>query len=224
MAVSCQLSAFGYQLIIAHFSLFTFHFSLLTLSPCHLFNMPENFKIYTKGGDKGETSLLGGTRVLKSHERVEAYGNLDELNSFIGLIRDQEISPHYHMILIRIQERLFVAEALVARDPAVETRELPSLAEEDITILEHEIDAMNEELPPLNNFILPGGHPLVSYCHIARTICRRAERSLIRLNSTNPVDDIIIRFLNRLSDYLFVLARKTGKDFGAIESPWLPKK
>jgi len=186
--------------------------------------MPENFKIYTKGGDKGETSLLGGTRVLKSHERVEAYGNLDELNSFIGLIRDQEISTPYHKILIRIQERLFVAEALVARDPAVETKELPSLTEEDITILEQEIDAMNEELPPLNNFILPGGHPVVSYCHIARTVCRRAERSLIRLNSTNPVDDIIIRFLNRLSDYLFVLARKTGKDFGAIESPWIPKK
>jgi len=186
--------------------------------------MPEKFKIYTKGGDKGETSLLGGTRVLKSHERVEAYGNLDELNSFIGLIRDQEISPHYHKILIRIQEKLFVAEALVARDPEVETKELPSLAEEDITILEQEIDAMNEALPPLNNFILPGGHTLVSYCHIARTVCRRAERSLIRLNSTNPVDDIIIRFLNRLSDYLFVLARKTGKDLGAIESPWIPKK
>jgi cob(I)alamin adenosyltransferase len=184
----------------------------------------EEFKIYTKGGDKGETSLLGGTRVAKSHERVEAYGNLDELNSFIGLIRDQEIDAHYRDILVRIQENLFVAEALVARDPEKPTSGLPSLIDDDILILEREIDAMNEELPPLNNFILPGGHPTVSYCHLARTVCRRAERSLIRLNQKSPVDDIIIRLLNRLSDYLFVLARKTGKDTGAIETPWITKK
>jgi cob(I)alamin adenosyltransferase len=183
--------------------------------------MAEEFKIYTKGGDKGETSLLGGTRVPKSHDRVEAYGNLDELNSFIGLIRDQDIDPHYRAILIRIQENLFIAEALIARDPAKKTRDLPLISDDDITLLEHEIDAMNEDLPPLRNFILPGGHPVVSMCHIARTVCRRAERSLIRLNMSSPVEDIIIRFVNRLSDYLFVLARKTGKDNGAAETPWI---
>lgn len=180
-------------------------------------------KIYTKGGDKGETSLLGGTRVAKSHERVEAYGNLDELNSFIGLVRDRDINPHYRDILIRIQQNLFVAEALIARDPEKQTRELPTLSDQEITLLEREIDAMNEELPPLTNFILPGGHTVVSECHIARTVCRRAERSLIRLNQSSPVEDIIIRFLNRLSDYLFVLARKTGQDLGATETPWIAK-
>jgi cob(I)alamin adenosyltransferase len=185
--------------------------------------MSQEFKIYTKGGDKGETSLLGGTRVAKCHERVEAYGNLDELNSFIGLIRDQDIDSHYKEVLIRIQENLFIAESLIARDPEKQTRELPSFTEDEITLLEREVDAMNYELPPLNNFILPGGHTTVSYCHIARTVCRRAERSLIRLNQNSPVDEIIIRLLNRLSDYLFVLARKTGKDLGAIESVWIAK-
>jgi cob(I)alamin adenosyltransferase len=186
--------------------------------------MAEEFKIYTKGGDKGETSLLGGTRVAKSHERVEAYGNIDELNSFIGLIRDQDIDPHYRDVLIHVQENLFVAEALIARDPEKQTRDLPALSEADILLLEKEIDAMNEHLPSLTNFILPGGHPTVSYCHIARTICRRAERSLIRLNQVSPVENIIIQLLNRLSDYLFVLARKTGKDNGAVETPWTTKK
>jgi len=186
--------------------------------------MPEEFKIYTKGGDKGETSLLGGTRVLKSHDRVEAYGNLDELNSFIGLIRDQEIQIHYREVLIRIQETLFIAEALIARDPEKEVQNLPLLKEEEILTLENEIDQMNEELPPIRNFILPGGHTTVSYCHIARTVCRRAERSLIRLNKISPVEDIIIRFLNRLSDYLFVLARKTGKDLGAVETHWITNR
>ncbi len=183
--------------------------------------MKGDNKIYTKGGDKGETSLLGGTRVPKSHERVEAYGNLDELNSFIGLIRDQDINSRYQGVLGRIQEVLFISEALVARDPATEAPGLPDFGDDDIRILEKEIDTMNDELPELRNFILPGGHPTVSYCHIARTVCRRAERSLIRLNSNNPVDGIIIRFINRLSDYLFVLARKTGKDLGSEERPWI---
>ena len=186
--------------------------------------MPDEIKIYTKGGDKGDTSLLGGTRVSKSHERVEAYGNLDELNSFIGLIRDQEIKIHYREVLLRIQEDLFIAEALIARDPEKEASFLPAMKEEEITMLENEIDRMNEELPPLRNFILPGGHVAVSFCHVARTVCRRAERSVIRLNKLSPVDDIIIRFLNRLSDYLFVLARKTGQDAGAAEIHWITKK
>jgi len=184
--------------------------------------MAEEFKIYTKGGDRGETSLLGGTRVAKSHDRVEAYGNLDELNSFVGLVRDQEIAPHYRDVLITIQEHLFIAEALIAVDPGVPTKKLPQLNDQIVTVLEQEIDTMNEALPPLSNFILPGGHPAVSHCHVARTVCRRAERSLIRLTMTSPVDEIIIRFLNRLSDYFFVLARKTGFDLGAKETHWKP--
>ena len=186
--------------------------------------MSEGNKIYTKGGDKGETSLLGGTRVSKSHDRVEAYGNLDELNSFIGLIRDQDINPHYRDVLGRIQEVLFISEALVARDPDKEIRELPFFGNNDIHILEKEIDAMNDELPKLKNFILPGGNQIVSYCHIARTVCRRAERSLIRVDKSSPVDEIIIRFVNRLSDYLFVLARKTSKDTGSKERLWVTQK
>ena len=183
--------------------------------------MTGEFKIYTKGGDKGETSLLGGTRVSKGHERVEAYGNLDELNSVIGMIRDLDINPHYRAILIRIQETLFIAEALIAKDPDKDTRPLPLFGDEEIRLLENEIDAMNETLPELTNFILPEGHPVVSWCHIARTVCRRAERSLIRLNQISPVEDIIIRLINRLSDYFFVLARKTGQDSGATETPWI---
>ncbi|MFH1161467.1 MAG: cob(I)yrinic acid a,c-diamide adenosyltransferase [bacterium] len=186
--------------------------------------MAGESKIYTKGGDKGETFLLGGTRVSKGHERVEAYGNLDELNSFIGLIRDQDINAHYRGILGRIQEVLFISEALVACDPEKETHSLPVFHDDDVLILEKEIDAMNGELPELRNFILPGGHPVTSYCHITRTVCRRAERSLIRLSRNSPVDEIIIRFINRLSDYLFVLARKTAKDLGAEERYWITRK
>jgi len=185
--------------------------------------MAGKSKIYTKGGDRGETSLLGGTRVAKSHERIEAYGNLDELNSFIGLIRDSGIDSASRDILIRIQKDLLIAEALVARDPEVEVGNLPALKEEEILMLEQEIDTLNEGLEPLANFILPGGHLIVSHCHVARTVCRRAERSLIRLSQTSPVDDIIIRFLNRLSDYLFILARKTAKDMGVPDTLWSGK-
>jgi len=182
--------------------------------------MPDELKIYTKGGDKGETSLLGGTRVLKSNDRVEAYGNLDELNSFIGLIRDQDIDTRYQEILILIQSNLFIAEALIACDPEKHTPALPALSEEDIHLLESEIDSMIGELPPLHSFILPGGNVIVSICHVARTVCRRAERSVVRLNQIQPVEGIIIRYLNRLSDYLFVLGRKVGKDSGAEERRW----
>jgi cob(I)alamin adenosyltransferase len=185
--------------------------------------MPEKAKIYTKGGDHGETSLLGGTRVPKSHERVEAYGNIDELNSFIGLLLDQQMKEHYREVLVSVQENLFVAEAWVATDPEKPVSGLPQLTEDQITLLEQEIDTMTSEMPPLSSFILPGGHPVVSYCHIARTVCRRAERAVIRLNQKQPVDEIIIRYLNRLSDYLFVLARKTGQDAGVKEIHW-PRK
>lgn len=185
--------------------------------------MAEKAKIYTKGGDLGETSLLGGSRVPKSHERVEAYGTIDELNAFIGLLRDQPMAQHYREILLQIQSDLFTAEAWVAMDPAKPAAGLPELREEGILVLEKEIDTMTAEMPLLNSFILPGGNPIVSCCHIARTVCRRAERTVIRLNEKQPVDKIIIRYLNRLSDYLFVLARKTGFDEGTKEILW-PQK
>jgi len=182
--------------------------------------MPRETKIYTKSGDQGETSLLGGTRVLKCHERVEAYGNLDELNSFIGLIRDQDIDIHYREILLRIQSNLLIMEALIARDPDKQTHDLPVLKEEEVNFLEKEIDSMNKELPPLHSFILPGGNIAVSTCHVARAVCRRAERAVVKLNQDQPVEGIIICFLNRLSDYLFILARKIGKDLKAEEKKW----
>ena len=181
----------------------------------------SRFKIYTRTGDKGQTSLIGGTRVPKFHPRIEAYGTIDELNSYIGLIRDHEIGEHYKEILLEIQDRLFTAESLIARDPdAVVTVKLPSIVESDITLLEKEIDRMNEDLPELKSFILPGGHPLVSFCHIARCICRRAERHTIRLAQAVPVEELVVQYLNRLSDYLFVLARRLGKDFKASEINW----
>ncbi|MCK9220570.1 MAG: cob(I)yrinic acid a,c-diamide adenosyltransferase [Bacteroidales bacterium] len=182
--------------------------------------MSKGIKIYTKGGDQGETALLGGTRVLKNHERVEASGNLDELNAFIGMVRDYDIDPHYQEFLIWIQKKNFIAETLISQDPEKEIQKLPSIKEEDILLIEHEIDAMNETLPPLNHFILPGGHPAVSACHICRTVCRRAERSVVGLRNIRSTDDIIIRYLNRLSDYLFVLARKLANDLGVKETPW----
>jgi cob(I)alamin adenosyltransferase len=184
--------------------------------------MPEKRKIYTKTGDLGETSLLGGTRVSKSHDRVDAYGTIDELNSFLGLLRDQPIGEYYRKVLLRIQENLFVAEARIAADPDLQHNSLPFFQEEEILFLENEIDEMNKSLEELSHFILPGGYAPSSLCHIARTVCRRAERAVIRLSTTNPAEEIIIRYLNRLSDYLFVLARKTGKDAGADETLWKP--
>jgi cob(I)alamin adenosyltransferase len=181
--------------------------------------MGSERKIYTKTGDLGETSLLGGTRVPKSHERVDAYGTIDELNSFLGLLRDQPIGEHYRQVLLRIQENLFIAEARIAADPNLQHISLPLLQEDEILFLENE---MNKSLKELLHFILPGGYIPSSLCHVARTVCRRAERAVIRLSTTNPPEEIIIRYLNRLSDYLFVLARKTGKDAGADETLWTP--
>ncbi len=176
-------------------------------------------KIYTKGGDKGETSLLGGTRVPKYHEKIEAYGTVDELVSYIGLIRDQEIQDNYKNILINIQQILFTAEAHIASDSKKNTAKLPQLSPNEVEILEQEIDNMNKGLPELRSFILPGGHQIVSYCHIARTICRRAERLVIKLAENYPVDILVIKYLNRLSDYLFVLARKLAADLNVEETP-----
>lgn len=181
-------------------------------------------KIYTKGGDLGETSLLNGTRVSKSHDQVEAYGTMDELNSFIGILRDHLTLEHYREVLLRVQENLFTAEALVAADPDKKAEGLPELHEEEILLLEKEIDIMTAELPPLKSFILPGGDPHVSRCHVARTVCRRAERAVIRLHRNSSVSPVIIRYLNRLSDYLFVLARRLGKEFNAEEITWPGKE
>jgi len=185
--------------------------------------MEKEWKIYTKTGDKGETSLIGGTRVPKYHDRIEAYGTLDELNSFIGTLRDQLNEEHLRNILLRVQENLFTAESLLATDPETPlTRSLPQLSEDDVLELENEIDAMNAHLPPIKTFILPGGHPLVSLCHVCRTVCRRAERIIIKLASEMAVDEILIKYINRLSDYLFVLARELAFVNNIPDLPWKP--
>jgi len=179
-------------------------------------------KIYTKTGDKGQTSLLGGTRVPKNHLRIEAYGTVDELNSWIGLVRDQGINEHLHGILLIIQDRLFTIGSLLAADENLKMK-LPALLPEDAVLLEREIDRMNEELPEMKSFILPGGHQAVSFCHITRCVCRRAERLVIGLSVDGKVDEEIIIYLNRLSDFLFMLARKLASDFSAREVPWKPR-
>lgn len=179
-------------------------------------------KIYTKTGDKGETSLIGGTRVAKHHIRIEAYGTMDELNSHIGLVRDQIKDEHVVDLLLQIQTTLFTIGSHLASDPEKSKMKLPELMEADILILEKEIDLINEIVPELKNFILPGGHMAVSFCHIARCVCRRAERCVIHLSQTNLIDPLIIQYLNRLSDYLFMLARKISFDLQVQELPWNP--
>jgi cob(I)alamin adenosyltransferase len=180
-------------------------------------------KIYTKTGDKGQTSLIGGTRVPKHHIRIEAYGTVDELNSHIGLIRDQQIDEHSKKILIEIQDRLFTIGSSLASDPDKSRMKIPDLKEEDITLLEKDIDAMNEVLPEMRSFVLPGGNTIVSYCHIARCVCRRAERKAIYLSENSFVHELVIKYLNRLSDYLFVLSRKISHDLKATEILWKPR-
>ena len=179
-------------------------------------------KIYTKKGDEGETSLFGGTRLPKNDIRIEAYGTVDELNSFIGMIRNSKLDAHTEKIIVTIQEDLFTIGAMLASDNHSGKAKIPKIQEESIALLENEIDKMEENLSPMKNFILPGGNPVVSACHISRSICRRAERTVITLSKNNVVDKNIIRYLNRLSDYLFVLARKVTKDFGAKEISWIP--
>ena len=180
-------------------------------------------KIYTKTGDKGKTSLIGGTRVLKNHIRIETYGTVDELNSYIGLIRDQLIDDDSKNSLIEIQDRLFTIGSSLASDPEKSTMKIPDLNEKDITFLEQEIDKMNETLPEMKSFILPGGHTTVSFCHIARCVCRRAERLTINLSETSFVAELVIKYLNRLSDYLFMLSRKLSQYLMVREIPWKPR-
>ncbi len=181
-------------------------------------------KIYTKTGDIGETSLFGGRRVSKSDLRIETYGTTDELNSWIGLIRDVNTNEQERELLKEIQDRIFTIGAELAADPDNQKLKTPDLHEEDIEALEKAIDAMDAVLEPLRNFILPGGHVSVSYCHVARTICRRAERLAVHLHMESEVHPLIIKYLNRLSDYLFTLARKMAKDLNAEEVNWIPRK
>lgn len=188
-------------------------------------------KIYTKTGDKGTTALFGGTRVAKHHIRIECYGTLDELNSWVGLISDQDIDDHSKEVLILIQDKLFTTGAILATDPdkailknGRERLDIPKINKADIEFLEKEMDIMNESLPPMTHFILPGGHTTVSYCHISRTVCRRAERLATHLNENEPLEPTILSYINRLSDYLFVLARKLSNDFKANEIKWIANK
>ena len=179
-------------------------------------------KIYTKTGDSGKTSLLGGTKVFKNNPRIEAYGTVDELNSYIGLLSDFSNDDNAKNILKEIQDRLFTIGAELACDPEKNSRiTLPDLHESDVELLEKEIDKMQEELPVMKNFILPGGHPAVSFAHVARCVCRRAERCAVNLQENKgAVDQLIIKYLNRLSDYLFVLARYLGMKNNAPEIIW----
>ena len=180
-------------------------------------------KVYTKKGDKGTTQLIGGTRILKNSLRIETYGTIDELNSFIGLIRDQDINPKYINQLIETQDRLFTIGSLLAADPEKSTMKLPELKERDITNLENWIDEMDSSLNPMTSFVLPGGHTTVSYTHVARCVCRRSERVITELSLSDVVPPLILSYVNRLSDYLFILGRKLTKDLNAKEQPWKPR-
>ncbi|HNP49319.1 MAG TPA: cob(I)yrinic acid a,c-diamide adenosyltransferase [Bacteroidia bacterium] len=179
-------------------------------------------KIYTKKGDSGKTSLIGGTRVPKHHLRIEAYGTVDELNAWIGMLRDQPIQTGHKQLLLTIQDRLFTIGSLLAADPETSKMKLPEITESDVTALEKAIDDMEATLPEMKHFVLPGGHSSVSTCHVARTVCRRAERNTVHLDEFEKVDPVILKYLNRLSDYLFVLSRKLAAESGTIESPWIP--
>ena len=181
------------------------------------------FKIYTKTGDKGLTSLIGGTRLPKHHIRIEAYGTVDELNSHIGLLRDITTHATTSALLIHIQDRLFTIGSHLAADPVKSKMQLPPIFEDDVVALEKAIDAIDKVVPEMKSFVLPGGHVHVSYCHIARCVCRRAERSVLRLAENEKVDEIHVKYLNRLSDYLFMLSRWFTLELKATEIPWKPK-
>lgn len=182
-------------------------------------------KIYTKTGDKGHTSLIGGTKVPKSDLRIDTYGTVDELNSWIGLVGDQLGDVQLKEELREVQDRLFTIGSSLATDAEKEPKmKLPDLLESDIQFLEQRIDAMTATLPPMKSFILPGGHPAVSSIHVVRCVCRRAERLAVGMQELELfVDEKVIRYLNRLSDYLFTLARFVAAQLGADEIPWRPR-
>jgi len=180
------------------------------------------FRIYTKTGDTGETALFGGKRLPKNHLRIDAYGTVDELNAFLGLVRDHT-EGDLSDLLKGIQDRLFTIGSNLASDPDKKMA-VPDIKETDIELLEKQMDKMDEQLPELKHFILPGGHPVVSYCHVARCVCRRAERQVVALAQQEQVPAILIRYMNRLSDYLFLLARFLAKENGVEEVKWTPRK
>tara|TARA_B110000046_G_C12906255_1_gene360849 strand:- start:349 stop:903 length:555 start_codon:yes stop_codon:yes gene_type:complete len=179
-------------------------------------------KIYTKKGDNGTTGLLGGTRLPKHHLRIESYGTVDELNAFIGALRDHSLSADQKQLLLHIQEDLFTIGSHLAADPIKNKMTLPEVGKESVTELEQEMDRMDAQLPEMKFFVLPGGHPAVSAAHICRTVCRRAERLCVALNEEQALNSIILTYLNRLSDYFFVLSRQLTQDFQAEEIPWNP--
>ena len=177
-------------------------------------------KVYTKKGDKGQTQLLGGSIVDKDHVKLECYGTIDELNSFIGNICDQDLKELHKEILLNIQNQLFNLGSVISFDGKKDKINLPNITAKNIEMLEKAIDKMEESLPMLKNFILPSGHPTTSKCHIARTVCRRAERNLVTLSKTSEIDNLHLQYLNRLSDYLFVLSRAVLKENNAEEIEW----
>ncbi len=177
-------------------------------------------KIYTKTGDQGMTSLIGGKRVKKNNIRIEAYGTVDELIAHIGVVRDMQQNAETSEDLIHIQDLLMVCAAILASDCDDCKREIPKLSEEAIVWVEKKIDSMEKKLRPITQFVLPGGHPAVSFTHVARTVCRRAERCVLSLSEISAVPEAILPFLNRLSDYLFVLSRFLSLEFQAVEIHW----
>ncbi len=181
-------------------------------------------KIYTRTGDDGTTALFGGGRLPKHHIRIESYGTVDELNSYMGLIRHRDVDTRSKDTLAEVQDRLFTIGSLLASDPSKQNLKTPGLKETDIGLLESEMDAMNETLPEMRSFILPGGDDTVSFCHIARCVCRRAERLTVLLAEKEPVPSEAVKYLNRLSDYLFVLARHIAHRNGIEETPWKPRQ
>jgi cob(I)alamin adenosyltransferase len=180
-------------------------------------------KIYTKTGDKGQTGLVGGSRISKSSIRIEACGTIDELNAWMGLLGDYTINAPHVSVIREIQERLFTIGANIMTEPGKLISKVPLLLESDIDLLEKSIDKINEQLEPMRFFILPGGNKEVSFAHVARTVCRRAEREVVRLSEQEPVNDLIVIYLNRLSDYLFVLCRDMGRMMNVEEIPWRPR-
>ncbi|PWJ59521.1 cob(I)alamin adenosyltransferase [Dyadobacter jejuensis] len=180
-------------------------------------------KIYTKTGDQGTTSLIGGTRLSKAHIRIEAYGTVDELNAYIGLLRDQPVNEKRKELLKEIQDRLFTIGSHLASEPDQQKKVLPDLLEDDLVLLEKEMDLIDSQVPKLRAFVLPGGHSSVSFGHVARTVCRRAERAVILLKQQEEVAEIVIRYLNRLSDFLFMLCRSMTHELGSEEVQWKPR-
>jgi len=181
-------------------------------------------KVYTKTGDKGTTALIGGKRVSKNHYRIEAYGTVDELMAYTALLHDQLLDKKDKEFFIRIQDRLMTCATILAVDSDDKDLKIPHIEAEDIKKLESAMDEMNKNIPPLTFFIIPGGHTTVSYCHIVRTVCRRCERHAIGVQEQDGKCEMVVKYLNRLSDYFFVLGRKLNKDLNVDEIPWIPSR